>query len=97
MRSHALRTSYFSIAVIKKHNHGNLQEKELTGVEVMPSWWGTWEQAGRRGAGAVGESFYLTHKQEAESKLGMPWLLTPQSLPRPVTHLLQQFPQGHTF
>jgi hypothetical protein len=38
---------YFSSAVIKHHDQGNLKEKELIGVSPWPPWWRAWQQAGR--------------------------------------------------
>lgn len=54
----------------RQQDHGNLQNKGLLGLTVSESkrasGRGAWQQAGRCSTGAVPQSFYQFHKQEAE-------------------------------
>lgn len=51
--------------VIRHHDHGNSQKKDFIGgiqlqrVRPLPSWWRTWQLAGKHGTEVVLESLYL--------------------------------------
>jgi hypothetical protein len=57
----------------------------VSGVRARLSWWGTWQQTGRHGSGAVSESLHLIHKHKAGRGANWKWcgLSKPQS-PLPV-------------
>lgn len=41
---------------------------QFQSMSPWPSWWGTWEQAGRHGAGVAGESFMMRLQTPADRK-----------------------------